>query len=100
MRRDVAIAGAGLMGACTALALAARGIGSTLIERDPLPMDRASRRNEGKIHLGLIYAGEPGRATALWQLEGALTFAPPAAPAGRGHGPGPGGAALRLPRPP
>lgn len=74
MERDVAVIGAGLAGAATALALAREGVRVTLIERDDRPVNRASLRNEGKIHLGLIYAAEPGRRTALRQLEGALSF--------------------------
>ncbi|MGH8795483.1 MAG: FAD-dependent oxidoreductase, partial [Caldimonas sp.] len=57
-----------------ALELAAQGVAVTLIERDPQPFSRASLRNEGKIHLGLIYANERSLATARLQLEGALQF--------------------------
>lgn len=71
---DVAVLGAGLAGACTALELAARGFDVALVERDGVPMNRASLRNEGKIHLGLIYANDPTMATARLQLAGALRF--------------------------
>jgi hypothetical protein len=37
-------------------------------------MNRASLRNEGKIHLGLIYANDPSLATVRLQLRGALQF--------------------------
>ena len=37
-------------------------------------MNRASLRNEGKIHLGLIYANDGTRRTAFTQLDGALRF--------------------------
>lgn len=37
-------------------------------------MNRASLRNEGKIHLGLVYAGEPSLASARLMLDGALSF--------------------------
>jgi hypothetical protein len=37
-------------------------------------MNRASLRNEGKVHLGLVYAKDP--ATALFILQGALHFHP------------------------
>ena len=37
-------------------------------------MNRASRRNEGKIHLGLIYAADASLTTAELQLRGALSF--------------------------
>ena len=39
-------------------------------------MNRASRRNEGKIHLGLIYAADDTLKSATCQLQGALTFLP------------------------
>ena len=73
-RHEVLILGAGLTGVSIALELSHRGIASTLIERDPLAVHRASLRNEGKIHLGLIYANDPSLTTALRQLEGALSF--------------------------
>ena len=57
-RTDIAILGAGLAGVGVALELSRRAIPVTLIEQDPLPINRASLRNEGKIHLGLIYAND------------------------------------------
>lgn len=72
----VVILGAGLQGAGVALELASRGIASTIIEQDPLPLNRASLRNEGKIHLGLIYANDRSGATARTQFDGAIRFAP------------------------
>ena len=74
LRTDVAVLGAGLQGTSIVLELARRGIEVTLVERDALALNRASLRNEGKIHLGLIYANEPSRATAFLQLHGALAF--------------------------
>lgn len=73
---SIAIIGAGLTGCCAALELARLGHGVTLIEQDLLPMNRASLRNEGKIHLGLIYANDPTLATARLQLRAALRFRP------------------------
>ena len=54
MNAGILIIGAGIQGASIALELAHRGRAVTLIERDTLPMNRASLRNEGKIPLGLI----------------------------------------------
>lgn len=71
---DILVLGGGSAGVCAALALAARGQNVTLLERDAVLFNRASQRNEGKIHLGLIYAAESGRATADQQLLGALSF--------------------------
>jgi len=70
----VTVLGAGLAGASVALDLAGRGVPVILLERDPLAFSRASLRNEGKIHLGLIYANDASLATAALQLRGALQF--------------------------
>jgi glycine/D-amino acid oxidase-like deaminating enzyme len=74
--RAVTVIGAGIQGSCTALELARRGYAVTLLDRDTLAMNRASLRNEGKIHLGLVYAADTTMATARLQLEGALSFWP------------------------
>lgn len=71
---DVIVIGGGIAGICMALVLAGAGQQVTLLERDAALFNRASLRNEGKIHLGLIYAAESGRATADLQLRGALHF--------------------------
>ena len=52
----IAVLGAGLQGACIALELARRGHEVDLIDQDVQPLNRASLRNEGKIHLGFVYA--------------------------------------------
>jgi glycine/D-amino acid oxidase-like deaminating enzyme len=77
MRRspsDVLVLGAGLQGTGVALELARRGLDVTLVDRDPCPLNRASLRNEGKIHLGFIYANDGTLGTALLMLDGALRF--------------------------
>jgi glycine/D-amino acid oxidase-like deaminating enzyme len=71
---EVLVLGAGLQGAGVALELARRDIPVTVVERDPRPLHRASLRNEGKIHLGLIYAHDRSLDTAFRQLDGALRF--------------------------
>jgi glycine/D-amino acid oxidase-like deaminating enzyme len=63
-----------LTGVATALELARRGISVTLVDQDERPMNRASLRNEGKIHLGFIYANAGTMTTASMQLAGALRF--------------------------
>ena len=70
----VAVLGGGLTGLGTALELAKHGTKVALVEQDNLPMNRASLRNEGKIHLGFIYANDRTFATARLQLQGALQF--------------------------
>ena len=72
----VGVLGAGLQGICAALALLERGHHVVLIEQDAHPMGRASLRNEGKIHLGFIYANDPSFRTAQLMLTSALQFAP------------------------
>jgi len=74
LETDVLILGAGLQGAGVALELASRGVAVTVVEQDAVASNRASLRNEGKIHLGFIYANDSSRATAFLQLEGALRF--------------------------
>ena len=73
---DILILGAGMQGAGIALELARRGNAVTLLDQDEIPFNRASLRNEGKIHLGLIYANDRSLETAALQLEGALRFRP------------------------
>jgi len=76
MAQPILVMGAGLTGCSVALELALRGFEVVLIDRNPLPMLGASLRNEGKIHLGFVYAADPSFATAELQLRGALTFSP------------------------
>ena len=71
---DYLVIGAGLAGCGIALELARNGKSVTLIEQDHSPMNRASLRNEGKIHLGLIYAGDETGSTSRIQLKGSLCF--------------------------
>jgi hypothetical protein len=68
------VIGSGLMGSGVALELAKRGKSSLLVDQDPEIMNRASLRNEGKIHLGLIYAADKSLRTGIDQLSGALSF--------------------------
>lgn len=68
------VIGGGLLGCGIALELARTGKPVLLLERDAAIMNRASLRNEGKIHLGLIYAGDRSGRTGRRQLEGALSF--------------------------
>lgn len=72
----VAVLGAGIMGTCTALLLAEAGCEVVLFDAAPHPLSGASRWNEGKIHLGFLYAGDPSLATARHVIPGGLAFAP------------------------
>lgn len=70
----VAVLGGGLQGCCIALALARRGVDVTLFERDEALLRGASANNEGKIHLGYVYACDRSIETARLMIKGALAF--------------------------
>jgi len=70
----IAILGAGIMGTSTALFLARGGARVTLFDAAPVPLAGASRWNEGKIHLGYLYAADPSLHTAERLLPGGLAF--------------------------
>lgn len=72
----IAVLGAGLQGACAALELAREGAQVDLYDQEPLPLRRASLRNEGKVHLGFVYAKDTSLRTARLMVEGALSFRP------------------------
>ena len=70
----IAVVGAGLQGSSIALDLAHRGVRVDLYERNDQCMAEASALNEGKIHLGFVYAADETLATARLMLQGALSF--------------------------
>jgi glycine/D-amino acid oxidase-like deaminating enzyme len=72
----VGVLGGGLQGCCTALALAERGAEVILFDKNDALLSRVAVANEGKIHLGYMYAGDPTLSTAKTMMNGALSFAP------------------------
>src|SRR5260370_2715224 len=70
------VLGGGLQGCCVALSLAQHGIDVTLFDRNEKLLSRAAVANEGKIHLGYMYANDPSHSTARMMMRGALVFAP------------------------
>lgn len=72
--KTIAILGAGIQGTCAALALAARGCRVELFDQAPQAVTQASLWNEGKIHLGLLYARDSSNRTTDIMLHGALAF--------------------------
>ncbi len=72
----IAVIGGGIQGIATAIALARRGAEVELFEANAELMQGASRRNEGKIHLGFVYANDPSLATARLMAQAATCFAP------------------------
>ncbi len=75
-KQPVLVLGAGIQGISVALALRAHGYRVTLIERMPDLMLRTSLRNEGKLHLGFVYANDASFQTSALLLRAALQFAP------------------------
>jgi glycine/D-amino acid oxidase-like deaminating enzyme len=71
----VGVLGGGLQGCCIALALADRGVRVTLFDKNDTLLSRAAVANEGKIHLGYMYAGDRTFSTAKTMMAGALSFA-------------------------
>ena len=72
----VGVLGGGMQGCCCALALAERGVEVTLFDRNEQLLSRAAVANEGKVHLGYMYANDPSHCTARMMMNGALAFAP------------------------
>ena len=70
------VLGAGIQGVCAALALHQQGYDVTLVDQAPDCMLRTSLVNEGRIHLGLLYAGDDSFRTSRLMLQAALQFAP------------------------
>lgn len=73
---SVGIIGAGIAGIGVAIELAARGLRVDLHEKTDRVHGRASRVNEGKIHLGYTYANDPSLRTARRMIEGSWHFGP------------------------
>lgn len=70
----IAVLGAGIMGCSVALSLARKGAHVSLIDHASQPFAGASRWNEGKIHLGYLYAADPSLDTARKLIPGGLGF--------------------------
>lgn len=73
-RPTIAILGAGIMGSSVALFLEKINVKVVLIDAAPFPFMGASRWNEGKIHLGYLYAADPSLNTARKLIPGGLSF--------------------------
>ncbi|MEA2572019.1 MAG: hypothetical protein QOI24_4020 [Acidobacteriota bacterium] len=72
----IAILGAGNTGTCAALELAGRGHHVDLYDQSDAPVRMASFHNEGKVHVGILYAKDRSLRTAELMIRGALAFAP------------------------
>ncbi|MGH7400344.1 MAG: FAD-dependent oxidoreductase [Candidatus Rokuibacteriota bacterium] len=76
MAKVAAVLGAGIQGCCAALALRQLGFRVRLYDKSRALMNRASANQEGKIHLGFVYARDESMVTARTMIEHALRFAP------------------------
>jgi glycine/D-amino acid oxidase-like deaminating enzyme len=65
----VAVLGGGFQGCCAAIVLASRGVECTIFDQDREILNRAASANEGKIHLGYMYASDPTNAYQLAYAE-------------------------------
>src|SRR5512133_3078341 len=74
--RRIAVLGAGIMCASFGLFLARRGFDVFPFDHESGPLAGASRWNEGKIHLGYLYAADPSLETARRVIPGGLNFGP------------------------
>jgi glycine/D-amino acid oxidase-like deaminating enzyme len=70
----VAVLGGGMQGCCVALELASRGLAVTIFDKNDALLTKTAVANEGKIHLGYMYAGDPTLSTAKTMMGGALKF--------------------------
>jgi len=73
---QIAVLGGGLQGCCLALAIAEHGLHVALFDKNCELISRAGAANEGKIHLGYMYANDPSLQTATVMARGALAFEP------------------------
>lgn len=72
----IAVIGGGLAGALAALEAADRGAHVVIFEATSGLITGASHVNEGKIHLGYVYAADGTGRTAHRMIQGALCFRP------------------------
>ena len=76
MTMRVAVLGGGLQGACVAIELASAGITVDLYDKNERCLMQASAQNEGKIHLGYVYANDRTLRTARTMVKGGISFSP------------------------
>ena len=72
----IAIIGGGLQGIGLAIELSMRGFRVELFEKRVVCLSQASLNNEGKIHLGFVFANDRSLETARLMSRGAFRFAP------------------------
>jgi hypothetical protein len=70
----IAVLGAGIQGCSVAIELAEAGYKVEIFDKSALPMSHSSRWNEGKLHLGYVYAKDASLKTAEAMVDGSLAF--------------------------
>lgn len=73
MKRAIVL-GAGIQGVSVALGLQQRGFAVVLVDKASDCLLRASFRNEGKIHMGFVYANDPSFKTSTLMMRASLSF--------------------------
>lgn len=76
MPKTAAVLGAGIQGCCAALALARLGFRVRMYDKSPAMCSRASANQEGKLHLGIVYARDRTMITARKMIHDAMLFGP------------------------
>ena len=76
MTEKICVLGAGIQGVLSALELAERGRDVVIYDKANAALTGASLQNEGKIHLGYIFAKDLTDRTAMLMAEGASLFGP------------------------
>jgi glycine/D-amino acid oxidase-like deaminating enzyme len=76
MPDKICVIGAGIQGVLCALELAERGCEVVILDAADASLTKASRHNEGKIHLGYIYSKDLSDGTARLMIESATLFEP------------------------
>ena len=71
---SVGILGGGMQGCCMALLFKKSGFRVTIIDQAASLISRASSNQEGKIHMGFIYAKDPSCKTGFKLLNDGLHF--------------------------
>jgi glycine/D-amino acid oxidase-like deaminating enzyme len=75
-RSTIGVIGGGLQGVGLAIELSMRGFHVELFEKRDQCLSQASANNEGKVHLGFVYANDGSLETARLMSRGAFRFAP------------------------
>jgi glycine/D-amino acid oxidase-like deaminating enzyme len=73
-QRHIAVLGAGMLGSTLSIFLARKGARVTLFDAADRPMSKAGRWNEGKLHLGYMYAADRSLNTARKLMPGGIAF--------------------------